>query len=76
MLVQLGISFQRSMYNVTSAVIQAGRSAFLYPLDDSNLEHLQANRRYFQGQLNRFCNPNYGMDKAAKLEMIQNQNYR
>ncbi|MFN7557719.1 CO2 hydration protein, partial [Microcystis sp.] len=31
-LIQLGISFQRSMYNVTSAVIQALRTALLYPL--------------------------------------------
>ncbi len=76
MLIQLGISFQRSMYNVTSAVIQAGRSAFLYPLDDRNPEHLWANRHYFEGQLNRFSNPNYGMNKAARLEMIQNQEYR
>lgn len=35
-LIQLGISFQRSMYNVTSAVIQALRTALLYPLDDPN----------------------------------------
>lgn len=39
-LIQLGISFQRSMYNVTSAVIQALRTALLYPLDDPNPRHL------------------------------------
>jgi CO2 hydration protein len=75
-LIQLGVSFQRSMYNVTSAVIQAGRAAFLYPLDDNNPEHLRANRDYFEGQLSRFSNPNYGMNQAAKLTMIQNQSYR
>ncbi len=76
MLIQLAISFQRSMYNVTSAVIQAGRAAFLYPLDDPNPRHLMANRAYFEGQLNRFVNPKYGMDKAAKILAIQSQNYR
>lgn len=76
MLIQLGVSFQRSMYNVTSAVIQAGRAAFLYPLDDPNPEHLLANRRYYEGQLNRFCNSKYEMHKAARLAMVQNQNYR
>ncbi len=34
MLIQLGVSFQRSMFCVTSAVIQALRTALLYPLDD------------------------------------------
>jgi len=75
-LIQLGVSFQRSMYNVTSAVIQAGRAAFLYPLDDPNPKHLLANRHYFEGQLNRFCNPKYEMDKAARIGMVQDQNYR
>jgi CO2 hydration protein len=76
MLIQLAVSFQRSMYNVTSAVIQAGRAALLYPLDDPNPKHLLANRHYFEGQLNRFCNPKYGMDKAARIGMVQDQNYR
>jgi hypothetical protein len=47
MLIQLGISFQRSMYCVTSAVIQALRTALLYPLDNPNPKHLQANRAFF-----------------------------
>lgn len=76
MLIQLGISFQRSMYNVTSAVIQALRTALLYPLDDPNPKHLQANREFFEAQLNRFCRPEYGMRDAAKLRDIQRQNYR
>jgi CO2 hydration protein len=76
MLIQLAVSFQRSMYNVTSAVIQAGRAALLYPLDDPNPKHLLTNRHYFEGQLNRFCNPKYGMDKAARIGMVQDQNYR
>jgi len=75
-LIQLGISFQRSMYCVTSAVIQAGRAAFLYPLDDPNPEHLRANRAYFEGQLNRFCRREYGMNEAARLSLIQTQDYR
>jgi len=76
MLIQLAISFQRSMYCVTSAVIQAGRAAFLYPLDDPNPEHLKANRAYFEGQLNRFCRREYGMNEAARLRFIQTQDYR
>lgn len=47
-LIQLGISFQRSMYNVTSAVIQALRTALLYPLDDPNPRHLLKNRQFFE----------------------------
>jgi hypothetical protein len=39
MLIQSGISFQRSMYVVTSAVIQALRTALHYPLDDPNPKH-------------------------------------
>ncbi|WP_337885247.1 CO2 hydration protein [Fischerella thermalis] len=76
MLIQLGISFQRSMYNVTSAVIQALRTALLYPLDDPNPKHLQANREFFEAQLNRFCRPEYGMRDAARLRQIQRQDYR
>ncbi len=75
-LIQLAISFQRSMYCVTSAVIQAGRAAFLYPLDDPNPDHLQANRAYFEGQLDRFCRPDYGIREAARLTAIQSQDYR
>ncbi len=70
MLVQLGISFQRSMYNVTSAVIQALRTALLYPLDDPNPKHLMANRQFFESQLDRFKRP------EARLRDIQRQNYR
>ena len=75
-LIQLAVSFQRSMYCVTSAVIQAGRAAFYYPLDDPNPKHLMANRAYFEGQLNRFCNRKYGMNEAARLRNIQKQSYR
>ncbi|MEB3229383.1 MAG: CO2 hydration protein [Leptolyngbyaceae bacterium] len=70
MLIQLGITFQRSMYNVTSAVIQALRTALLYPLDDPNPEHLKANRAFFESQLDRFKRP------EARLRDIQNQDYR
>ena len=45
-MIQLGITFQRSMYNVTSAVIQALRQALLYPLDDPNPKHLLKNRQF------------------------------
>jgi CO2 hydration protein len=76
MLIQLAVSFQRSMYCVTSAVIQAGRAAFYYPLDDPNPKHLLANRAYFEGQINRFCNRKYGMNEAARLPNIQKQSYR
>jgi CO2 hydration protein (ChpXY) len=69
-LVQLGITFQRSMYNVTSAVIQALRSALLYPLDDPNPDHLRANREFFEQQLDRFKRP------EARLRDVQNQDYR
>ncbi len=76
MLIQLAISFQRSMYTVTSAVIQAGRAAFLYPLDDPDPKHLQANRDYFEGQIDRFCRPEYGIRDAARLRNVQRQEYR
>ncbi len=76
MLIQLGITFQRSMYNVTSAVIQALRTALLYPLDDENPKHLQANREFFEMQLNRFTRSDYGMRDAARLRDIQSQDYR
>lgn len=70
MLTQLGISFQRSMYCVTSAVIQALRTALLYPLDDPNPEHLKANREFFEAQMDRFKRP------EARLMDIQKQEYR
>ncbi|MGK7932400.1 MAG: CO2 hydration protein [Microcystaceae cyanobacterium] len=69
-LIQLGITFQRSMYNVTSAVIQALRTALLYPLDDPNPKHLMKNRQFFEAQLDRFKRP------EARLRDIQNQEYR
>ncbi|NBP32549.1 MAG: CO2 hydration protein, partial [Synechococcaceae bacterium WB6_1B_055] len=69
-LIQLGITFQRSMYNVTSAVIQALRCALLYPLNDPDPEHLLANRRFFEAQMDRFLRP------EARLSDIQQQNYR
>ncbi|MEO1296007.1 MAG: CO2 hydration protein, partial [Cyanobacteria bacterium J06636_16] len=69
-LIQLGITFQRSMYNVTSAVIQALRAALLYPLDDSNPKHLAANRQFFEAQMDRF------LRSEARLKDIQSQDYR
>ncbi|ERN42182.1 CO2 hydration protein [Rubidibacter lacunae KORDI 51-2] len=69
-LIQLGITFQRSMYNVTSAVIQALRLALLYPLDDPNPKHLLANRQFFEAQMDRFLRP------EARLRDIQSQDYR
>lgn len=69
-LIQLGITFQRSMYNVTSAVIQALRTALLYPLDDPNPNHLKANREFFEAQMDRFKRP------EARLRDIQRQDYR
>ena len=69
-LIQLGVTFQRSMYNVTSAVIQALRAALLYPLDDTDPEHLMANRRFFEAQMDRFLRP------EARLDAIQTQAYR
>jgi CO2 hydration protein len=69
-LIQLGITFQRSMYNVTSAVIQALRAALLYPLDDPNPKHLMANRQFFESQMDRFKRP------EARLRDIQSPDYR
>ncbi|MEM7066940.1 MAG: CO2 hydration protein [Cyanobacteria bacterium P01_B01_bin.77] len=69
-LIQLGITFQRSMYNVTSAVIQALRAALYYPLDDPNPEHRLENRRFFEGQMDRL------MRSEARLRDIQTENYR
>ena len=70
MLIQLANSFQRSMYCVTSAVIQALRTALLYPLDDQNPKHLMANRQFFEAQLDRFKRP------EARLRDIQSSDYR
>lgn len=69
-LVQLAVTFQRSMYNVTSAVIQALRTALLYPLDDPNPEHLMANRKFFEAQLSRFLRP------ESRIREIQSADYR
>ena len=69
-LIQLGITFQRSMYNVTSAVIQALRTALLYPLDDPNPRHLAKNRQFFEAQMDRFLRP------EARLRDIQSSDYR
>lgn len=70
MLVQLGVTFQRSMYNVTSAVIQALRTALYYPLDDPDITHRKANREFYEAQLDRFKRP------EARLQDIQTPNYR
>ena len=70
MLIQLGITFQRSMYNVTSAVIQALRTALHHPLDDPDPEHLLVNRQFYESQLDRFKRP------EARLRDIQSSNYR
>ena len=75
MLNPIRVTFQRSMYCVTSAVIQALRTA-LHPLDDPNPKHLQANREFFEAQIDRFCRPEYGMKYAAKLKNIQTSDYR
>jgi CO2 hydration protein len=69
-LIQLGVTFQRSMYNVTSAVIQALRCALLYPLDDTDPTHLLANRQFFEAQMDRFLCP------EARLTQIQTAAYR
>jgi len=70
MLIQLAVSFQRSMYCVTSAVIQALRTALLYPLDDPNPKHRMANRKFFEAQMDRFLRP------EARIRAIQSQEYR
>lgn len=76
MLNQLAISFQRSMYTVTSAVFQALRTALLYPLDDPNPRHLMANRRFFEAQLDRFCRQDYNIRDAARIRQVQTADYR
>ncbi len=69
-LVQTASTFQRSMYCVTSAVIQALRTATCHPLDDPDPEHLQANRAFYESQLDRFKRP------EARLRDIQRSDYR
>jgi CO2 hydration protein len=69
-LIQLGVTFQRSMYNVTSAVLQALRAVLHHPLDDPDPDHLLANRRFFEEQMDRFLRP------EARLDAIQDPNYR
>ncbi len=52
------------------AGLSALRCALLYPLDDPNPEHLMANRRFFEAQMDRFLRP------EARLPQIQTQEYR
>jgi CO2 hydration protein len=75
-LVQLGIAFQRSMYNVTSAVLQATRAALAYPLDDPNPKHLKANRAFFEAQMDRFIRPQYGIVNACRIRSVQTDSYK
>jgi hypothetical protein len=42
----------------------------LYPLDDTNPEHLKANRGFFEAQMDRFLRP------EARLGAIQSPDYR
>jgi hypothetical protein len=42
----------------------------LYPLDDQNPKHLQANRDFFEAQIDRFKRP------EARLRDVQYQAYR
>lgn len=70
LLVQIGVTFQRSMYCVTSAVIQALRQATCYPLDDPDPDHRLKNRQFFEQQLDRFRRP------EARLRHIQTLDYR
>jgi CO2 hydration protein len=76
MLIQLGIAFQRSMYTVTSAVLQATRAALLYPLDDPNPKHLKANRAFFEAQMDRFTRPQYGIVNACRIRSVQKESYK
>jgi len=68
-LIQLGITFQRSMYNVTSAVIQALCKALCFPLDDPQPAHLKKNRAFFEAQMDRFLRP------EARIRDIQRSDY-
>ncbi len=51
LLVQICVSFQKSMYCVTTAAI---KGLAPYPLDTDNLEEKKANRQYFEQWMNRF----------------------
>lgn len=51
LLVQICISFQKSMYCVTTAAI---KGLAPYPINTDNLEEKQANRQYFEQWMNRF----------------------
>jgi CO2 hydration protein len=51
LLVKICISFQKSMYCVTTAAI---KGLAPYPLDTTNLEHQKANRQYLETWMNRF----------------------
>jgi CO2 hydration protein len=70
MLVQLGVTFQRSMYCVTSAVIQALRTATCHPLDDPDPANLQKNRAFYESQLDRFIR------SESRIREIQHPQYR
>ncbi|MFM7269390.1 MAG: carbon dioxide transporter, partial [Cyanobium sp.] len=56
--------------NVTPAVLPSLLCVLLYPLDDSDPEHLMANRRFFEAQMDRFLRP------EARLGAIQSPDYR
>jgi len=65
-LIQLEITFQQLIDNVTSAVIQALRQAtMLYPRDDEDPQHLLENRQFFEAPMDRFLLP------EARLRDIQ-----
>ena len=51
-------------------MIQAIRTALLYPLDDPNPRHLQKNRQFFEAQMDRF------LRTEARLKDIQTADYR
>jgi CO2 hydration protein len=53
LLVKICISFQKSMYCVTTAAI---KGLAPYPLDTKDLEEKKANRLYLENWLNRFLN--------------------
>ncbi len=53
LLVQICMSFQKSMYCVTTAAI---KGLAPYPLDTNNLNEKEANRKYLEQWLNRFGN--------------------
>lgn len=53
LLVKICMSFQKSMYCVTTAAI---KGLAPYPIDTKNLEEKQANRQYFEQWMSRFTN--------------------